>query len=121
MIPPIAALAEKGLLLWLAAMALIVGWRCLTGDINLSGVLAHDSKDLAEGRPAPERVQLLLGFAFALVAYARLALSAQDLDGTLPVHLPEVPTELMLLFAGSHSIYLAGKLGRTITRRGLRT
>jgi hypothetical protein len=119
MIPPLAYLAEKGLLLWLGAMALVVGWRCLNGDINLTGMLAHDAKDLGDRRPAPERVQLLVSFTFALVAYARLTLAAtQGNDVPLPTRLPDAPGELVLLFAGSHSIYLAGKFGRCIARRG---
>jgi hypothetical protein len=117
MIPPLAYFAEKGLLLWLAAMALVVGWRCLDGNINLAGMLAHDAKDQADQRPAPDRVQLLVSFVFAVIAYARLALAAtQASDAALPTHLPEAPNELVLLFAGSHSIYLIGKYRRSFSK-----
>ncbi|HWA04683.1 MAG TPA: hypothetical protein VG819_14275 [Rhizomicrobium sp.] len=118
MIPPLAELAEKFLLVWLALMAAVVGLRCIHGDINLAGLLAHDSSDLADARPAPERVQLLASFLFALIAYARLALDAtQGANADLPVQLPEAPAGLVLLLAGSQSIYLTGKLGRALTRR----
>jgi len=117
MIPPLAYLAERGLLFWLAALALVVGWGCVTGRINLAGMLAHDTRDQADQRPAPDRVQLLVSFIFAVVAYARLALATtQGSDASLPTHLPEAPNELVLLFAGSHSIYLAGKFRRSLSR-----
>jgi hypothetical protein len=122
MIPPLAYLAEKGLLLWLALMALVVGWRCISGDINLAGMLAHDAKDQADQRPAPDRVQLLVSFIFAVVAYARLALAGtQGHDAALSTQLPEAPNELVLLFVGSHSIYLIGKFRRSIPRGGPQT
>ena len=117
MIPPLAYLAEKGLLFWLAAMALVVAWRCLDGSINLAGMLAHDIRDQADQRPAPDRVQLLVSFIFAVVAYARLALATTQGSGaSLPTHLPEAPNELVLLFAGSHSIYLIGKFRRSFPK-----
>jgi hypothetical protein len=119
MIPPLAEIAEKGLVIWLALLAVVVGMRCMRGDINLAGLLAHDTADLGDARPAPERVQLLVAFVFALVAYARLTLHAtQGADAPLPTQLPEAPTELVMLLGGSQSIYLAGKLGRSILRRG---
>ena len=105
----IATLTERGLLCWLGAMALLVLYRCLTGGIALSGILAQSAEDNAQRRPSPERVQLLLMFLFALVAYARLALNAAQGPS-----LPEVPNELLVLFAGSNGIYLSAKLGRTI-------
>ena len=117
MIPPLAYLAEKGLLFWLAAMALVVGWRCINGSINVAGMLADNSKAQADQRPAPDRVQLLVSFIFAVVAYARLALaSTQGHDAALPTQLPEAPNELVMLFAGSHSIYLIGKYRRSIQK-----
>ena len=108
----IATLTERGLLCWLGAMALLVLYRCLTGGILLSGILAQSAEDNAQRRPSPERVQLLLMFLFALVAYARLALNAAH--GHALASLPEVPNELLVLFAGSNGIYLSAKLGRTI-------
>ena len=122
MIPQLAVFAEKGLIFWLAAVALVVGWRCMNGDINLAGILAHNARDLSDQRPAPERVQLLVGFVFALVAYARLTLAATQGEGApLPTQLPEAPKELLLLFAGSHSIYLIGKFCRSLPNGGPRT
>jgi hypothetical protein len=119
MIPPFAQFAEKGLMLWLALMALAIGWRCLSGGIGLGGILAHDACDCEEQRPAPERVQLLIAFVFALAAYARLAIQSSGAQGAAPsLSLPEAPNELVALFLGSHSVYLAGKFGRSLARRG---
>ena len=108
----ISALTEWGLLCWLGAMALLVLYRCLNGGISLSGILAQDAEHNAQGRPSPERVQLLAMFLFALVAYAKLALEAAH--GHVLTSLPDVPNELLVLFAGSNGIYLSAKLGRTI-------
>ncbi|HVV65104.1 MAG TPA: hypothetical protein VHC42_06530 [Rhizomicrobium sp.] len=119
MIPPLAQIAEKGLMLWLALMALAIGWKCLSGGIGLGGILAHDACDCDEQRPAPERVQMLIAFVFALAAYARLAIQSSQAPGApLAASLPEAPNELVALFLGSHSIYLAGKFGRSLARRG---
>ena len=109
----IATLTEWGLLCWLGAMALLVLYRCLNGGISLSGILAQDAEHNTQGRPSPERVQLLVMFLFALVAYARLALDAAH--GHALNSLPEVPGELLVLFAGSNGVYLSVKLGRIIT------
>ncbi|HWA91909.1 MAG TPA: hypothetical protein VG889_17855 [Rhizomicrobium sp.] len=109
-LPELASLVEKALLYWLVAMAAVVVWRCVSGRINLAGMLTHSD---ADPRPTPERVQLLVGFLFATVAYAQLALAATQAPGSpTPTALPDVPNELLVLFAGSHSIYLAGKFGR---------
>jgi len=111
----IATIAERGLLYWLAALAVLILYRCLRGGISLSGMLAHDVQRSEEGFPAPERVQLLVMFLIALAAYARQALVVTQAPGAAPsMQLPEVPSELLALFAASNAIYLSGKLGRTI-------
>lgn len=108
-------IAERGLLYWLAAMAFLVIYRCLSGGISLSGMLAHDIGQSEGGFPAPERVQLLVMFLIALAAYARHALAVTQAPGAPPpAQLPDVPNEMLALFAASNAIYLSGKLGRTI-------
>lgn len=101
-----------GLCGWFAALGIVIAFRCLSGDVGLAGILAHDAAGQAEGRPAPERVQLLVMFLFALVAYGRIALSAPSGHA-----MPPVPPELMALLGGSHSIYLSGKLTRALQGR----
>ena len=96
-------------------MAFLVIYRCLSGGISLSGMLAHDIGQSEGGFPAPERVQLLVMFMIALAAYARHALAVTQAPGAPPpAQLPDVPNEMLALFAASNAIYLSGKLGRTI-------
>lgn len=109
----LANLTETALLWWLGAMLALVLWRALSGSIAISGMLAHDAKAARDGRPAPERVQLLATFLFALAAYVRLALTHTELGGAHPA-LPDVSAKFISLFAASHSIYLGGKLGRHV-------
>jgi len=90
-------LLRYGLLLWLAALVVPIVYRLLNGGINVSGMLAQDVEGRDRGDAPPERVQFIVGILFA-------PLKA----------LPEVPQNLLLLFGGSHVIYLSGKLGRTL-------
>ena len=109
----LANLTEKGLLWWLAAVFAIVLWRIASGSVAASGMLAHDADAARQGTPAPERVQLLATFLFALAAYVRLALTQTRIDSAHPM-LPDVSAQFIALFAASHSIYLGGKLGRSV-------
>jgi len=97
---------------WFVAAAGLIGYRCLNGGIGLNGMLAHDGEAQADHRPAPDRIQMLVMFLFALVAYGRLALTAATSHS-----MPPVPPELVALLAGSHGIYLSGKLTRALQGR----
>lgn len=108
----LAHLMVWGLSGWLAAIAILVAYRCLNGGVGLAGMLAQDTQGQAEGRPTPERVQLLVMFLIALIGYAKIALEAK-----VTGKMPEVPPELMALLAGSHGIYLSGKLTRVLQGR----
>ncbi len=69
-------------LVWLLAVASIVFFRLLTGNISTRGLI----RPTAEGPVSPERIQLLVG-TFAAVGYSvALALSAED--QTTPPHPP---------------------------------
>jgi len=98
-----------GLCGWLIAIVFVVLNRCLNGGIGLSGMLAENAQAQTDGRPAPERVQLLVMFLIALIGYAQIALRAK-----VGKEMPAVPPELMVLLAGSHGIYLSGKLTRAL-------
>lgn len=102
---------EHVLLYWLAAVAVLVLYRCLTGDVNVSGMLSHDD----DSAVAADRAQLLFVFLLTLGTYARSALATQGFDAPLPSKLPEAPTELVALFGASHTVYLSGKFGRFLT------
>ena len=133
-------MVENGLLFWLAAMAFVVAFGCLNGRITMWGMLAHDDADKNDGSPAPERLQMLIGFLIALWTYANEALTRGVLDvpvaqrtsfqfaamgfspAQAPSHathmlaLPDVSPQFIALFAASHSIYLVGKWGRHLIK-----
>lgn len=79
-------------------------YQMVTGGINLEGLLRSKSRATGDaGRISPPRVQLLMLSMAAAFGYVAL------LPDAAPGSLPEVPTELLLLFGGSASIYLGGK------------
>ena len=106
-IESVAAILKVALLWWVGAMLVLVAYRCLTGGIRLGGLFEHRDTEGGALHFAPERVQLLLMFLFALAAYAKLGLEAHG-------RLPDVPNELLLPLAGSHAIYLSGKARRML-------
>jgi hypothetical protein len=117
-----ARLAEGALFVWLVALAVLIAWRALTGGINLFGILAHNEQHLAQGRPAAERVQLLVAFIAAVAVYVRDAmLQTPDANATMVTHLPCAEPQLIALFAASHGIYLSGKIGRFLNFGSLLT
>jgi hypothetical protein len=91
------------LLAWLAALALIIAYRILRGDISLQGILTT-----ADGSVDPERVQTLLVSFFVLGTLIIEAPSSASRGS-----LPNVPESLLVLLAGSNSLYLGGKIART--------
>jgi hypothetical protein len=106
----IARAIQWGVAGWLVLLAVLFAYRCTNGEINLNGLLARSAQQAADGLPSPERVQLLFAFLLAVAGYARLTLTTMH-GAVAAASLPAVPTELMVLFVGSHGIYLAGKLG----------
>lgn len=106
----VAEVVRIGVAGWLALLAGMILYRCVSGGINLNGLLARSAQQAADGLPSPERVQLLFAFLLAVAAYARLTLKA--MQGAAPLtSLPAAPNELIALFVASHGIYLGGKLG----------
>jgi hypothetical protein len=101
----IARLDETGLLVWLGGLALLVGFRLMTGDIELDGLLRRHKQD---DEPAPERVLLLaatLGFA---LYYFITGLSTPGEGPRLC--LPDVPEGVLTALLGTHGIYLTRKI-----------
>lgn len=105
------------ILLFLGALALIVTYQLLTGRINMRRLL------LAKGRAAaspstrqringlsPSRIQLLV--VSIGVAIYLLAEIVRD-----PSQFPEIPFGLLLLMAGSETIYLARKFNNLLPIR----
>ena len=88
------------LLAWFLALASVVFYRLLTGDIAIRGLLCELGGDAV----SPERVQMLIGTMVALSYYVTLALSTDD-----PTTLPTPPVWVIALLGGSQTLYLAGK------------
>jgi hypothetical protein len=84
----------------LFALIGIVFVQLLTGQIHSRGLLMRKEGDRSF---SPERVQLLL---------ATLATGFHYLSQVLkdPTHLPEVPQSWLLLFGGSHALYIGLRL-----------
>jgi hypothetical protein len=82
--------------LFLLAMFGIVAVQILTGHINTKGLLIKKEGDRSF---SPERVQLLL--ATVAAAFEYLSQVLKD-----PTHFPEVSQNWLLLFGGSHALYL---------------
>jgi len=92
---------------WFAAVAALIAYRILTGQISLGGVLARGGEPdaPAESRKfSPERAQLLLVTLAGLASYVATALSQQ--------RMPELDSSVLALFALSHAVYLGGKIAR---------
>lgn len=98
--------AQNGLLLWLFAMAALLGWRILTDSRMTRGLLSErDGRGLA-----PERVQAL---AISVSVVGMYVLSGvHELQAG---RFAEASPELLSIMAGSQAVYLTGKVARSIT------
>jgi len=106
------AFLRTSTLVFLIALALIVTYQILTGKINMRRLLFAKGRGVTAGL-SPSRIQLLvvsIGIAIYLLAEV-----LRD-----PSRLPEIPTGLLLLMAGSEAIYLARKANNLMPRRGIR-
>ena len=113
----VTAVLRYEILLFLGALALLVFYQLLAGKIHMRRLLF--AKGQAAASPSirqrtsglsPSRIQLLVvttGVGFYLLAEV-----LRD-----PSHFPEIPTGLLLLMAGSETIYLARKANNLILRR----
>ena len=107
-------------LLFLGALALIVFYQLLTGKINTRRLLFAKGRETVGPSTrrrtsglSPSRIQLLvisIGVAIFLLAEA-----IRD-----PSQFPEIPTGLLLLMAGSETIYLTRKANNLMLRRSIR-
>jgi len=116
------------ILLFLGALALIIFYQLLTGKINMRRLLFAKGRAVASpsiqrktsplpgqrtSGLSPSRIQLLvvsIGVAIYLLAEV-----LRD-----PSQFPEIPTGLLLLMAGSETIYLARKVNNLLLRRSIR-
>ncbi len=103
------------LIIWMSALSALVGFRLLTGRIDLTGVLSVEGTMAApsSARPSfsPARLQLLVTTVAGLAAYATASLSARKM---VPIH-----DDLVALFALSHVCYMGPKAFRSFRKKKL--
>lgn len=124
----LATLIRYEILLFLGALALIVTYQLVTGRINMRRLLfakGRAAMDPSTGQRtslstrqntdglSPSRIQLLV-ISIGVAIYL-LAEIIRD-----PGQFPEIPTGLLLLMAGSETIYLARKANNLLLRRSIR-
>ena len=96
----------------LALIGGLVLFRIVTHPAQLRGMLVDTTPALGAGSQ-PERVQLLVTFLFALGAYAYAGLRLSAHGGPIK-SLPDAPTSLLVLLGASQTVYLSGKIGRSL-------
>ncbi len=94
-----------------AALALVIAYRLLTGQIATRGLLATAPGQAVE----PERAQMLVLTLIGAGAYALLGLQ-QPVVGPAPT-LPDPPNWLVTSLGASQALYLAGKIARRLPPR----
>eukprot|EP00439_Symbiodinium_sp_Y106_P089996 s1_g2532.t1 len=109
----IASIVQIALLAWMAVLAASIFFRAFFGPGAIGGLLGRT----ADGSIEVERLQhvvVVLGGAFAYVAYALNEAAA--VDGGLTA-LPD-PGPLFEIYLASSTLYVGGKLSRTLTEKG---
>jgi hypothetical protein len=90
----------------IAALAVVIGYRLLTGAINLNGLL----RDKKTSRTSAARVQLLILTMYAALYYAMLVLKeVQQTDQNRS--LPDLPQQLLYAIGAGHALFLGAKSG----------
>jgi len=108
----LATVLRYEMLFLLFGFAAVVGYRMITQQINVTGLLM----DKTSGRAiSPARVQMLMTSIGLAGYYLMLVFDTKDTS-----RLPDMPNEYVVAFGASHAIFLAGKLyGRFATTLGL--
>lgn len=100
-------MVAHGVVIWLILLIALIGYRLLTGSINLRGLIST-----GDDHVTPERVQLLITSITSVVVYANDSVDAGEL----------VEPSLFVVsgFAGSHVVYLVGKYARYLGQMSTR-
>jgi hypothetical protein len=87
----------------LTALAATVGYRLLTRQININGLLSDKMSDRpGPGRFSTARLQMLI-VTFLIAIYFILEVISTE-------KMPQLPKEFLMALGGSHSVYLSSKL-----------
>ena len=88
----------------ISGFMIVVGWKLLTGRINLRGLLSD-----GPGRPiSPTKAQMLVISGGAVLAYLQQV--GATLGGSAPNALPQPSDAVLMAFGGSQLVYLGGQL-----------
>src|SRR5260370_6029705 len=82
----------------LATLAVMVGYRLLTGQINTKNLL----RDKVTNKFSPGRLQMLIATGFVAVYFVAQVLETEKM--------PQLPQEFILALGGIHLLYLGGKI-----------
>lgn len=97
------------MLILLLALIGIIAYKLLVQQINVKGLLL----DKTSGRAfSPARLQMLAVTLSIALYYIFLVIDSKDSN-----RLPDLPNEFLLALAGSHSLYLSGKLYGALAAR----
>lgn len=98
------------IVVWVAAVMGMVGHQLLNGQIVTTGLLRSSVTGVID----PERIQLLIGTIAGAAYYAATALQQLANAESGLSSLPDVPDTVLMLLAGSQTLYVGGKLTRRI-------
>lgn len=103
----------------LAALAVIILYRLLTGQINTAGLLADKAPGSerpngkrpksTSGVISPGRVQMLVATLLVSIYLVTKVVQTNAF--------PDIPREYLLALGGSHGLYLAGKVYGMLTEK----
>jgi hypothetical protein len=97
------------MLILLLALIGIIAYKLVVQQINVKGLLL----DKTSGRAfSPARLQMLAVTLSIALYYTFLVIDSKESN-----RLPDLPNEFLLALAGSHSIYLSGKLYGALASR----
>jgi hypothetical protein len=108
----VAHLVEFALVAWLAVVAAFVVVQMLRGRIPLAGLFEAKTDPAGTSALNLDRHQLLILSVGYAVYYVVQALHLEQGSA-----MPDVPSSVLYLLAGSQAVYLGGKIARSPGRR----
>ncbi len=102
--PGLVTAVRWEMIILLGGLMGVVVYKLLTGGMNLSGLLEVKG-GVDDETFSPARSQMLMATVLAAMYYL-----LQVINNPSSTSIPDVPTPLVGVLAGSHAIYLGGKV-----------